>query len=127
MTKDPTTRRTPANGKPADRWTDFDVPVPSFLRDLQPGRPSAIRRVGTVRTLCPRKHLGVLIDAADGSDALFTFDDISAGDREVLREGDSVTYVSVIGPDGKSAVQVERDRHDLPPPPSEILQSRGWR
>lgn len=125
--KDQPTRRPPATGKPADRWTDFDVPVPAFLRDFHTKRPSAIRRVGTVRTLCPRKHLGVLIDAADGSDALFRFDDISANDRDALREGDSVTYVSVIGPDGKSAVQVERDRHDLPPPPSEILQSRGWR
>jgi len=83
--------------------------------------------VGTIRTLCPRKNMGILIDSGSGDDALFMMEDLSPADRPTLREGDQVTYVSVIGPDGLCARQLRRDCADIPPPPSEILMARGWR
>ena len=90
-------------------------------------RPKSLRRVGTIRTLCLRKNMGVLIDAGSGENVLFTIEDIISPDRQHLREGDLVTYVAVTGPDGLGARQLQRDRADIPPPPSEILLARGWR
>lgn len=101
--------------------------TPTFLQVMPSPKPQALRRVGTVRTLSPRKNMGVLIDAGSGENALFTMDDIAPADQPTLREGDQVTYVSVIGADGLCARQLQRDSADIPPPPSEILMARGWR
>ena len=112
---------------PAGSGTKAELPVPAFLQVMPAARPRTIRRIGTIRTLCPRKNLGVLIDTSSGGNALFAYEDISASDRQDLREGDTVTYVAVVGPDGAAARQVCRDLSDIPPPPSEILHARGWR
>lgn len=104
------------------KWT-----VPAFLQVMPSPRPQLLRRVGTIRTLCPRKNMGVLIDTGSGENALFAIEDIAQADRPTLREGDQVNYVSVMGPDGLCARQLQRDSADIPPPPSEILMARGWR
>lgn len=111
----------------AGTGTKAELPIPTFLLVMPAARPRTIRRVGTICTLSPRKNLGVLIDASSGGNALFGYEDISASDRQDLREGDTVTYVAVVGPDGAAARLVCRDYSNLPPPPSEILMARGWR
>lgn len=104
------------------KWT-----VPAFLHVMPTPRPHPVRRVGTIRSLCPRKNMGVLIDSSSGDNALFTMEDISPADQPTLCEGDLVTYIAVAGPDGLGARQLQRDCTDIPPPPSEILMARGWR
>jgi cold shock CspA family protein len=100
------------------------VPWPTVL-PVQ--KPKAIRRVGKVKSLAPRKNLGLLIDDNGGSDALFTFDDVVPADRAQLTQGQTVTFIAVIGCDGVHAKQVRIDSTTLPPPPPELLFTKGWR
>ncbi len=126
--KSRTQRRNPEPGSAVSDWVaPGPWTPPAFLQVMPSPRPQALRRVGTIRTLCPRKNMGVLIDAGSGENALFTMDDITPADQPTLREGEQVTYVSVIGADGLCARQLRRDSADIPPPPSEILMARGWR
>jgi cold shock CspA family protein len=123
-----TQRRNPDPGSAVSDWVaQGPWTAPAFLQIMPAPKPQALRRVGTVRTLSPRKNMGVLIDAGSGENALFTMDDIASADQPTLREGDQVTYVSVIGADGLCARQLRRDSADIPPPPSEMLIARGWR
>ena len=128
MTKPRIQRRNPEPGSAVSDWVaPGSWAPPAFLQVTPSPKPQALRRVGTVRTLSPRKNMGVLIDAGSGENALFTMDDIAPADLPTLREGDQVTFVSVIGADGLSARHLQRDSADIPPPPSEILMARGWR
>lgn len=128
MTKPRIQRRNPEPGSTVSDWVaPGSWTPPAFLQVMPSPRPQALRRVGTVRTLSPRKNMGVLIDAGSGENALFTFEDIAAADQPTLREGDLVSYIAISGPDGLSARQLQRDSADIPPPPSEILMARGWR
>ena len=121
-------RRNPEPGSAVSDWVaPGSWTPPAFLQVMPSPKPQALRRVGTIRTLSPRKNMGVLIDAGSGENALFTMDDIAPADQLTLREGDQVTYVSVIGADGLCARQLRRDSAAIPPPPSEILMARGWR
>jgi cold shock CspA family protein len=121
-------RRNPDLGSAVSDWVaPGPWTPPAFLQVMPAPKPQALRRVGTVRTLSPRKNMGLLIDTGSGENALFTMDDIAPADQATLREGDQVTYVSVIGADGLCARQLRRDSADIPPPPSEILMARGWR
>lgn len=107
--------------------SDFRSPVVDWPTILPVNKPRAIRRVGTVQTLAPRKNLGVIIDDTDAKDALFSLDDVDPSDRGKLANGLSVTYIAVIGPDGVTAKQIQIDRTTLPPPPPELFLSKGWR
>jgi len=128
VTKPRIQRRNPEPGSAVSDWVaPGSWAPPAFLQVTPSPKPQALRRVGTVRTLSPRKNMGVLIDAGSGENALFTMDDIAPADLPTLREGDQVTFVSVIGTDGLCARQLQRDSADIPPPPSEILMARGWR
>jgi cold shock CspA family protein len=128
MTKPRKQRRQPETGGAVSDWVAPGQWVtPAFLQVMPSPKRQALRRVGTISTLCPRKNMGLLIDGSSGDNALFTMDDIAPADRPTLKEGDQVTYVSLIGADGLCARQLQRDSADIPPPPSEILMARGWR
>ena len=121
-------RHNPEPGSAVSDWVASGPwTPPAFLQVTPSPKPRALRRVGTISTLCPRKNMGLLIDGSSGENALFTMDDIAPADRTTLKEGDQVTYVSVIDTDGLCARQLQRDSAVIPPPPSEILMARGWR
>ena len=115
----------PEGGKPDPSDAQHQlVPWPTVL---PVHKPRAIRRVGTIRNLAPRKNLGLLVDDHNGDDALFTFDDVAPTDRSLLATGQTVTFIAVIGHDGVHAKQVQIDSTTLPPPPPEPLFNKGWR
>lgn len=90
-------------------------------------KPAVTRHVGVVRSYSPPKSLGLVIDEVGAENAIFYIEDVAPGDRGNLALGQSVSFQVVTEPDGLIAKHIRIDTTTLPPPPTDMLISRGWR
>lgn len=90
-------------------------------------KPAMTRHVGVVRAYSPPKLLGLVIDEVGAEDAIFCIEDVAPGDRGKLALGQSVSFHVVTERDGLIAKHIRIDTTTLPPPPTDMLISRGWR
>ncbi|MEQ1753697.1 MAG: hypothetical protein ABL973_06155 [Micropepsaceae bacterium] len=115
---------------PKDGWTepsDAMPPAVAWPTVMPVSRPRATRRVGTIKSYSERKAFGLLLDENGASDAFFTTDDVAPCDRHRIREGQTVTYLGLLDLDGMTAKQIRIDQITLPPPPPDLLFTKGWR
>ncbi len=90
-------------------------------------KPAVTRHVGVVRSYSPPKSLGLVIDEAGAENAIFRIEDVAPADRGSLALGQSVSFQIVTEQDGLIAKYIRIDTTTLPPPPTDMLISRGWR